>query len=184
MPDVPQAISEDSEDAEVLQPGLPKTRMGTGSEEHLRVSDLPNRVRKKKASAKVLQSKVPVGSVAKPKSRKPALKPRTCRVCREVFKPRRKNQLFCNKMCQTNIAWGHDLLEKRLLGFMYKEIERKVMPMPDVEHLCSKCGGSGHRGRDKCLTCSGLGNVLTVFGRAIVAMIDRHRYEIRGAGRW
>jgi len=179
MPDVSDALPEEAEDAEVLQPGVPQARMVGRSEKHPGVSDLSGRVRKTKTSSEVLQSKVPVGSVAKPKSRKPALKPRTCRVCRDVFTPRRKNQLFCDKVCQSNIGRGHDRLEKRLLGLLREEIDRKIPPLLELERPCSKCGGKGHRGRDACLTCSGIGRVLTVFGRSIVGLIDRRRTEIR-----
>src|ERR1035437_6419703 len=95
MSDVPDAVSEEAEDAEILQPGLPQARMVGRSEQHPDVPDLSNRVRKKKISSKVLQFEMPVGSVAKSKSRKPALKRRICRTCRDSFIPQRKNQVFC-----------------------------------------------------------------------------------------
>jgi hypothetical protein len=179
MPDLPDTFHEDAEDAAVLQPGMSETGLGGGSEKHLYLPDLPNSVRKAKASAKVLQSKVPVARVAKSKSRKHALANRNCRACRESFTPRRKNQLFCDSVCQNNVGRGHDRLEKRLLNLMRDEIGLKVSAMLEVEHLCSKCGGKGRRGRDTCLTCSGLGRMLTDFGRSIVSLIDRRRDEIR-----
>src|ERR1035437_2542707 len=70
VPDLPDTFHEDAEDAEVLQPGMPEAGLVGGSEKHLHLSDLPNSVRKTKASAKVLQSKVPLARVAKSKSRK------------------------------------------------------------------------------------------------------------------
>src|ERR1035437_8821451 len=73
VPELQEALYEDAEDAEILQPGVSQARVGRGSEKHSRLSHLPNAIREGEASSEILQSKVPVGRVVKSKSRKPAL---------------------------------------------------------------------------------------------------------------
>lgn len=182
MPDVPDSFPEDTEDAEVLQPSLPQTGLDTRSEKHLHLSDLPNAFCKTKATTKILQSEMPVAGVAESKSGKHALKRRTCRTCRDAFIPKYKTQVFCDKLCKSNKGIGHRL-EKRVLTLMRDEIELRLKPafvsMFDLEQKCGRCRGKRLLRGVKCPACSGVGLVLTDFGRSIVSLIDRRRNEIR-----
>lgn len=182
MPDVQSTVSEDAEDSDILQPGLQETGLVAGSEKHLHLSDLSNPVRKTKAATKVLQSEMPVAGLAQPKSRKHALKRRPCRTCRESFIPQYKTQVFCDKLCKSNKGIGHRL-EKRVLTLMRDEIELRLKPlfasMFDLERKCGRCRGKRLLRGSTCPTCSGIGVVLTDFGRSVVSLIDRRRNEIR-----
>jgi hypothetical protein len=179
MSDVPQTFSEIAEDAEILQPGVPQTRMGRRSKKDVPLSDLPNTVREKKAASEVLQREVPVARVAESKSSHNGLKTRICRMCRDVFKPRRRNQLFCDKTCQAAMRSRDGRIELRMLNLLQDQIELRMKGMFDLEKRCSKCEGKGARRGQKCLTCSGHGSTLTPFGLSVISLIGRRRSEIR-----
>jgi len=95
LSELQEAVYEDSEDAEVLQPSVPQARLGRRSEKHSHVSNLPSTIRKGQTSSKVLQCKVPLAGVAQSKSGYNGLTMRMCRLCRKEFKPKRKDQRFC-----------------------------------------------------------------------------------------
>ncbi len=128
LSDLPQDVREDAKTSALLQPGVSEKSMGTGQKEYHPLSHLPNALRPKKAATDLLQSEMPVGSMAQSKSGKPSrkstMKDRTCRTCLRKFTPRRRTQLFCDKICQESMGKGHDRLEQRLRELMRLEYQR------------------------------------------------------------
>jgi hypothetical protein len=116
LPDMSEVVHEDSEEPAVLQPSLPEKRMGRRSKKHADVPDLPAGIRQKKAQSNLLQSKVPMAGMAKPKGRKPlAIKrPRVCRACLRKFMARYNDQFYCDGICKRNVGQGHARLQIRL----------------------------------------------------------------------
>lgn len=127
---MPEDVREDAEDAALLQPGLPKKGLGAGQEEYDPMPNMPNTVHTKKAPAKLLQRKVPMGSLAKSKGGKHdrksvrTLPQKRCRVCLQKFTPVHSKQIYCDNICQSNMGKGHDRLESRLRELMILEYQR------------------------------------------------------------
>lgn len=128
LPHLSDNVRENAKTSKVLRPTVPEKGLGDRQEKHDDMSYLPVSIRAPKTTAGILQPKVSVGGVAQSESGKPTrkskMKERTCHTCLRKFTPRRKTQLFCDKVCQQSMGKGHDRLEQRLRELMLLECQR------------------------------------------------------------